>query len=270
MTNIKLIEGLDISPFTRLIWKNNDTAKLWSKRLNMVARLQHAAEYLTVKEGIRPCATLHIDNKSEELIEQITRDGLYWIPIQRVGKYQGFAHYHPPVKDINNSTVYGVLASKLSDAELFKNASRMGNHNIIGQLLGYPECCIEFFNKVWKQGYYDPLFNIALNTNQRKEKDNIIEVNPQLATNQFLRYWGVRLTTHFPCSYHCEETVKVGKMWFNLINKIDKEVSEWMIELLTTPFEWSVYRGIAEVKHKYFYGLTNSLPTSEKLTVVVN
>jgi len=266
---------LEVLPFTRIVFYNKELKSIWKEKINRISRAHNAVEYQTVLKGYRKCATLHISPKNmESVLKRIAEDGLVWLPISKTGAYEGFSHKHlPPSGDWN---YYGVLARSMEDALEFYNASVKGiktDHTTIGKLLGYPECCINFFNEIWPN-YYDPIFQAAERTNDhRYEETNFSKIiyieNPYPEANQTLRYVGIRITSHLPCSFKCEETKKIGKYWIKTMEEIDPEAMEWALEILSSPIVWDSYHGVVEVWTPYFIVISNTFPYMEKKRIVV-
>jgi hypothetical protein len=267
-----LIKGLDIHPFSRTIWNSPEAQEQWGPILKRAYRLHDTLEYEMVKQGLRKCATLHISPRNyDKTVEKIFLDNLVWLPIQRSRSYTGFSHTHFPVKELDaNSTVYGVLARKIEDAEAFRAASMSGStdHLKIGELLGFPKCCSKKFVEWWAEGYFDPVYQSAVSTlSAYRNEDGSITVEPHVAAQQMLRYTGYRLTSHFPCSLQCAESIKVGKVWYDLGKEVDPQGLEALMQILSLPGEWSVSHGIAVIETLPFTIVTNSLPTKRKWVV---
>jgi hypothetical protein len=85
-----------------------------------------------------------------------------------------------------------------------------------------------------------------------------------------LRYFGFRITSHFPCSLNCEATKEVGEVWLDVMKKMDADLADLLVEILEMPLVWSCLHGIAIVETPIFTIITNSLPTKESWTVMYN
>lgn len=269
---MELFKSIDIFPFTRVIYNSPEAQKEWSPKIYDAASLHHRAEFEMVRMGYRRAATMHISPRTyDKDIEMIMQNNLVWLPIQCTKNYSGFSHKHYPANPGDpNTSVYGVLARTLEDAETFRRASRNPvDHDVIGELLGFPKCCRDFFNEVWAAGYYDPVWQAAERTKgaQKVSDTHIIlkEVYPSAVHS--LRYAGPRITSHLSCSFSCEESNKVGQKWIECMEKIDRKGLHNMLEILNLPWRWSVYRGIAIVTTPYFRIITNSMPTIKEYVI---
>jgi len=87
------------------------------------------------------------------------------------------------------------------------------NHRALGLLLGYPECCVNFFCQNFNEN----------NTN--------LELKPtNMYTNISKRNEDMVLISHFPCHSDCEKSIELGKKYFEVLERIDPERGK---ELLT-------------------------------------
>jgi hypothetical protein len=150
----------------------------------------------------------------------------------------------------------GCLTKNHKDGQKFKEAYLINDHLKIGQMLGYPECCIKYFIRSFP---IDPV-PIWLGT------EGNITGYPE--ANGLLRYFGPRIVGHLPCSPTCLATQKIGKVWFETMKEIDKKLAEEMYDLLASPTIWNSYHGIVEIKTRYFIGLTNGLPLLKKPRII--
>lgn len=272
------IPKVDLHPFTKVAWKTKELKEIWAERILRVARAYNNAEYSLVKSGVRPCAVVHIDwYNADTIIEKITTDGLVYLPIRWSKKYQGFSHKHFfTQKGDPESFIYGVLSNSLESAKQFREAelNNKVDHKRIGELLAYPECCINAFNKRWGDGIIDPLFEAAEVVADKREVINggteVIYAKSHPYANPFLRYFGIRITSHLPCSIQCKETIEIGEAWIKAMRESDEEAADWAVEILSMPVKWNILKGIAQVETPLFFGITNTVFTEHKKEVILN
>ncbi len=81
----------------------------------------------------------------------------------------------------------------------------------LGRILGYPSCCVSFFCKRFSEH----------NPNLQLRPTNMF-------TNLTKRSQDCVLLSHFPCSSDCEESIALGKKYFEVIQKCDIERAEEM------------------------------------------
>lgn len=276
MTPEEMIPELDVPPFVRVIWNSPEAMQEWGPILERARSVHDELEYAMVKEGLRKCATLHIyPHNYDRMIERIQRDKLVWLPMVRTKNYSGFAHYHLYTDELDmDSSVYGVLARNLRDAEAFRAASagRRTDHKRLGELLGFPECCAQSFVDWWPT-YYDPVFQCAEQDDYEMIDDGggkaiLVDGGLHVATHQMLRYGGFRLTSHFPHSLTCEASIDVGRRWYELGMQINPQGMNALMKILKLDGKWSVLHGIATVVTEPFTMITNSIPTKHRWTVI--
>ena len=249
---MQLLEGIELPPFARTQWKNAESREEWGPVVKLATQAYNRAELETVRQGWRRCTTMHFNPNS--MTEDIKRlKGLAYLPITRVGCYQGFAHRHPAVEDGKPWNYYGVVGKTVEDAWAFVEATRVGDHGAMGDLLGYPKCCQDFFSTVWMAGFIDPVYQAAERTEGAKIEGNTVVI-PSSATFDGLRYIGVRMVPHLPCSFSCQGSGEIAEKW-QLLEGMDT-----VAKLLALPITWSCLNGIALVSTPHFQVSTNSNP----------
>lgn len=267
--------ALDIRPFTRIIWKNDDIKKEWKPKLNKAQHVHHESEWKTVAEGYRDVCTVHISNKNyKRMIDKLTEDGMFFKPLHKTARYSGFSHKHITPKGNENYNWYGVASKDNKICKEFAKADRKNDHKTIGKYLNFPQCCRDKFNKVWSKGIIDPIFEAVecLDESELVYKDNgkllkIDEVYPE--SHMMLRYIGIRMTSHLPCSMKCEKTKEYSHFWKEVKKEIDKDGYNYLMEILKMPLTWDAYRGIVEVTTPIFKVITTTGFTWDKRIVEV-
>ena len=246
---------MEITGFTRTILKHGKPDI--SEQVSKASRLFGKIEYQTVLQGQRKATTdhLYLDNLKEK-IDKFNRDGLVFTPCQRSGFYQGFAHKHKEVKPGEPYYWFGAVTRTVEDGLIFKEAEAKNDSQTIGGLLGYPECCTKYFSKTFS-GNYDPVWC--------GHSDVVGE--PEI--NILLRYFGIRIVSHLPCSPYCEGTLKIARERVDIANKIDPETTEWVLEYLSSPMTWNSYHGVVEVDTPDFLGLTHTYPFMDKPRIII-
>jgi len=258
---------MNLKPFVKIAWNSNKERRQWREVIQKAGQLSFQVEYETVKRGLRQVNVYHIDPQCfDEQIEKVVEDGLVFLPILRSRKYSGFSHQHYPVEKLDiNCFVYGAIAHDLETAKKFREASRNGDHITQGMLLGYPKCCCEFFQNAWiKQKALDPCYETGLNTEGYNVNKGVVHIEGNPLLNQMLRYFGLRITPFFPCSFKCPEAIKIGEQWFDLMNKLDSNTAETIKSLLKAPLTWSLHKSIIEVTTPHFRGIVNGYDCERK------
>jgi len=249
----------EIAPFVRFSWKSPEIARKYEPMKTRIERLCHQVEYEAVKRGLRAANVFHMTPQSfDKQIEQITLDGLVFLPILRSKQYQGYSHRHYPVESLDmNSFVYGVVARDVKSALEFREAHKgKTDHMTIGRLLGYPECCVKFFVEKWSQGILDLTYETAMNTPDCVVEGQTVIVQGSPFVNTLLRYFGFKICPFFACSFQCDKAIAFGKEWFDIMKELDKQAAEVLLEFLSMRTKWSMRNLIIFVEHPLFAGAT--------------
>lgn len=266
-------ERIELDPITRKVWWNPKLQEEWEPRLDRVRDLYFEAEKQTFLKGMRRVFVYHVNStRFDASYEFLRENDLVFYPTNKSGIYQGFSHKHMPVERGKPYTLYGavVRGDDKEAGRLFEEYSKGTpvNHVEIGKLLGYPECCLDFFDKTWNKTSIDPIYESAIDTEDAMIEDNTATVECHPYCNNMLRYFSIRITPHLPCNMQCEDTIKWGEQWIEVMNEIDAEATKWVVELLSMPLTWDCYRGVAIIDAPIFRGITNSDTALEKKIVV--
>ncbi|MBR9681071.1 MAG: DUF483 domain-containing protein [Candidatus Altiarchaeota archaeon] len=148
----------------------------------------------------KPASVFLLDGKTNVWITDFKRQ------CEAVGLF--FEISHPNKHD--ESTIAFVSKSK----KLLSELSQYYLNDMVktGKLLGYPDCCIDF----WK----------ALSTGNF-EKDILNKLKTSIQnTKNFSSYlnifsMGNRIISHNPCSFDCKNSLYVAKQLINILKKVD-------------------------------------------------
>ncbi len=89
------------------------------------------------------------------------------------------------------------------------------DHMRFGKVLGYPDCCIDFFKDFNNHNIYNHLYETYKHT----------EGKPNFLCNSLFMDFTYSLIHHIPCSYTCKKTIKFAR---ELLQEIEKEESEFV------------------------------------------
>lgn len=246
---------MKINDFSRVIWKKGK--ENLSSNLYKSVELLSKCEYKTVTNGLRTASTLSVTFDNLPLmLEEINNDGLIFTPCKKTKFHDGFVNIGKEANDGEPYMWFGCVTKTVEDSELFKNAYTKSDHSSLGDILGYPLCCVEYFNSNFDNNY-DPIF---LETNE------IINGNPVI--NILLKPFGPRIISHLPCSPHCERSIEIGNERVDLMRSIDRKTTDWLVDYLSSKMTWDSYHGIIEVDTTNFLGLTNGFPIMDKPRVI--
>ncbi len=220
------------------------------------------AEFEMTATGRRKVGTLHLDPKNfDNQLDQLNEKELYFVPIFRSKRKEGFSHNLEIEDKIYNDTViYGAISKNLNYAKEFRDLHKKESldHEKIGDLLGYPSCCSHFFNENFKDNK-DPIFNVA-SASDTEGKNFCYNIKNTPKENAIhLKYFGFRVIPWIPCSYYCTESQKYAKEWINLMYEIDHDTTEKLLGILSTPGEFSLVNGQMLWKSDLFIGMCDAI-----------
>lgn len=252
-----------IEPFTKTNWKSAEARDEWNEWMTRMRQAKDAAEWLSVMDDRtdRTAAIIHVNNHNRETwLQRISEHDLVYRPIRYSEPYDGFSHKHRPTdKHDPERVTYAVISESEEIAEDFVNAESEGEkrHSDIGEYLGFPECCREFFGDVWLGGTIDPMYEIAENSgNAEQLGDNDIRiVDPDPRANILWRYFGVSFITHIPCSFDCEHTHEIAQARGEIMaDNGYKEEANRLFQWLSMPHIWTGHNGLMHIRNQYIIG----------------
>ena len=109
-----------------------------------------------------------------------------------------------PEKDPHLGMYFIYFSKDETKAYLASYYELIENHQKLGLLLGYPECCVDFFYQNFNENKTDlQLKPTNLYTNITKRNEDLVVIS------------------HFPCNSDCEKSIELGKRYLELLYKID-------------------------------------------------
>lgn len=218
--------------FIRVAWVSDRAREVWEPRVRRLSRIWSAVEWLSVAAGLRPCAILRLSE-------------------------QRLAHLEPRWRALS------LDIARLSDAaaplrvglgsppevDELRAAWKHRAHDAIGALLGYPDCCREFFLATSIQrSFADPTWFMA-NGSSAEAGRVAVTVSGHPHANVLWRRLGVRLVPHLPCAFDCPATIDLGRHLLTVVDGMGGTAeSNLFREMLSWPVEWSSLHGISETK----------------------
>jgi len=262
----------EVFPFVSVCWNGRKIKQEWESTVQRISQANFIAEYEMIKRGHRRANTYHIAAwKFDDDINWATENGLVVLGIHRTQAHEGYDHrfyMHDTIKQ--DTLVYGVAALTYEDAKAFKDAHTTNgtDHKLVGQMLGYPQCCIDWFLSVWPHKTSEPMFLLAQNTEGAVQVDNnTVEVTGNPLLNILPRAFGLRTCSFYPHSMLCDDAAKFCGHWVDIMMEYEPDATENLIEALNMPMEWSMHHGIVEVRTPLFRGATNGVFTDSKQVI---
>lgn len=259
--------------FTRVSWASDAAREVWSPRLQRITRAWLDLEWLSVAEGVRPCAILSQTPRDffADSATWLARGLAAWPVEDPATVAPGAAASDPPAEPrrAGGREGAGIVVGTLEDLVRFRAAYERSDHAEIGSLLGVPPCCHEFFRRVWvDEGWCDTTWAMALGSVEAPRAERTLTVSGPPECNILWRWMGVRAVPHLPCSTACRATAQLGRLFLELGRRSGKEAEmDWLEEILGWPLEWTALHGIAEIKTPVLKVTTQTDATAEKLAV---
>lgn len=228
--------------FTRIIWVSSHAKEVWQPRLSRISKSFSQIEFESVLQSKRSAYLYSIDGQRfiETQIEIDSQfDNLSLIPLDKITKTNSYSNTQQRVDDQTEDYNVRCVLIETKYKKQFAEAWKTGNNSIIGKLLGYPQCCIDFFENYWvKEKFLDTTYPMSINGTIGPKECNIL-----------WRWTGVRAVSHLPCSFDCTHTYNqaVDNIKFGRQLGFDQEM-DWLEQILDWPVQWSALHGIAEIK----------------------
>jgi predicted transcriptional regulator len=259
---------IKLDPFDKRNWKTAESRDKWRDVMQKAAEAKREAEWRSVMEGStdRKAAIIHITNTSrEKWLRRLSQEDLVYRDIRFTKPYGGFSHKTFPTshQDPERMT-YSVIAQNEDIADKMVEAEQEmqgpDGHEVIGELLGFPKCCRDYFNEYFiEKQFKDPMYESACNTaGVEKVEGNPHHLkvpNPHDKINPMWRYFGWSFITHLPCSLDCDRSKEVAEQRKQIMldNGYDEAV-EALEEWLGLPSVWSGKAGLMHIVNKHFIG----------------
>jgi SAM-dependent methyltransferase len=242
--------------FTRLAWVSDRAREVWEPRLVRLAGTWNEVEWRAVIEGVRACAVTMAG--PEEYVRRApawAEAGLTALPVEIHGVSGQPYDATPVAPEPGQPFVFRFVVGRPEHTAEFKRAWDAADQERIGDLLGYPPCCREFFRRAWvDDAMVDTTWPMAVATAAAREialdeDTTSIDVEGPAQANILWRWMGVRAVPHLPCRFDCPATVEFADRLVSVGRNagFDEEM-DWLLEILSWPVEWSALHGIAEVK----------------------
>lgn len=227
----------------RVQWASEDLKKLWVPRISEIQNMLTATELWSVAHGMRRGAIAHaiIGGSGWHDLSTFAKEHNLVLTPFGVSSVEDYSNsVKPPT--VGDPVMLRIFVSK-EGVEVPRTDREWG------EVLGYPECCREFFEEHWvKRGRHE----LGLYQCQSLVSAPIsIPIN--VTHNILLRFLGVRPVFHLPCSYECAPTAEHAHKYKELSISLGfAEQYSWMLELLNQPFVVNSKNGIGEITHPFF------------------
>tara|TARA_Y100000310_G_scaffold342824_1_gene447666 strand:+ start:1686 stop:2528 length:843 start_codon:yes stop_codon:yes gene_type:complete len=162
----------------------------------------------------------------------------------------------------SGSGLHHIYLSKDKNKAIFlKLLESKNDDKAVGELLDYPQCCIDFFmkNKEKQQKIQNDYILPALNNSE--------EFKFPFYTNHAIRYFDVTLLSHFPHSFNCKESIEIAKNNLQCIKKYSEELGNKFETMLKCPVLYTENNGVFMFKD---YKLNNNILEFNEIKSTIN
>ncbi|MCK9494160.1 MAG: class I SAM-dependent methyltransferase [Dehalococcoidia bacterium] len=254
--------------FTRRQWVSTRAREAWEPRLQAITQAWGEIERESVEAYVRRAALTNLrpDHLAQET-EWAARRGLILLPLRqlaRAAEYSASSEAPRPGQEWDYRAVY----LRTDTVAEWTDAWRASDDHALGDLLGYPLCCRDAFQRIWvRDQQVDTTW--AMVADPAGETVELRDIDPH---NQILGRWaGYRAVPHLPCSWTCARTRLFGRLLIDLGRRRGYgQAMDWLEEALSWPYEWSALHGIAEIRSPILRIATRTDATASRYTVRIH
>jgi len=259
-----------LSEFTRYAWTSDRAREVWEPRVHRIIAGLQEVEWRSIILGLRSCALRVVS--PDQLASLTAMLASYSLQVETLQEIAVSENYSASLQTPTEGQQFGYwsVLGRQAETQQFKQAYKTNNQVMLGQLLGYPSCCSEFFADVWvHQGFVDTTWAMAYRTQTRNpQSSTVIEIPRISKSSMLLRWLGPRYVFHLPCQFDCQATADLADQMAEVWQQSGfTEELDWLREMLCWPVEWSALHGIAEIKTPVVKISTRTDATAEKYIV---
>jgi len=210
-------------------------------------------ELLAVKHGIKPLLRTVIQPENVKSVKMICKEKGLSSMIKSFNQLYG-ADLVSPINIIYISKSKDLLRKAYL-------SEKSEDRRLIGELLGYPPCCVEFFSEALKNGKFPYPVKTYLKTEGKPSflVNNIFKMESRLGSKELEifqkdidfanRIHHLFLISHIPCSYTCKKSIKIGRKILALLKREEPELAKEIVFTLKKPLlffddlNWVIFDG---------------------------
>lgn len=215
-------------------WNTARARDVWAPRIGAISAAWMRVERDSVARGKRPSALLSLGGR--ELVDLSRFASASGLAIAVLGEALVSDTYSNADVPTAGSRYQGIRAA-LTRPELtprWHEAWATRDAIRIGELLGFPPCCAEFFKRTWQEA---------------RKSDTTPWMGEGNLVNILLRWLGVRLVPHLPCSFGCERSAEFTESLSDLWPATELA---WAREMLSWRMEYTSLHGAGVVTTPLF------------------
>lgn len=254
--------------FTRVQWVSQRAKDVWLPRITRISQAWDNIERWSVIDGCRASALQVVAPENlSSLTVFLSQHGCIALPLSQQGAGSQYSSTTPAMNGGKWAYRIAVIPSEPDVARAWTEAWQNSDDLKIGGLLGFPQCCQQFFKSVWVDGKcVDTTWHQA--AHESIIHPDLLVMKAPAATNLLWRWLGVRMVPHLPCSHRCQETVALAESMKHCAEKRGfVEEWSWIEEILSWPVRWSALHGIALIETPILTISTRTDATAETISV---
>jgi len=200
--------------------------------------MTRALDILYVLENLKPVSRIIIkeDNLNKLLKKHKLKSTISDFRIKKIVNNNLYSD--KGIKNLKEGSSFLYISKNKKLAEQAKEAEEDNNHKKLGKLLGYPNCCIKFFEDNF------PIESKKSNDYTLATLRNSTSFILPFQNNITLRHMDLALISHFPCSFHCKHSIKIAEKNLKTIEKHSKEIAAIMGGMLQGAVIYTKDQGI--------------------------
>ncbi len=205
-------------------------------------------EVFYVIEGVKPCARiLFPEDELKKVTDFLSEKSVHaFFSDFKVAKQNAQSEFYSDksIKIPKNAPQKGHFLAYLSKnrdiAQKAKLAEQKNNHKELGLLLGYPECCCNFF----ADNFDDKNTDLTL-----KVLENSKGYEFSFYNNIGARHFDVSLLSHFPHSFGCRPSIKTAESNLKILSENSLPLAEIFPKILKSVLVYTTDEGIFLLKN---------------------
>jgi hypothetical protein len=218
--------------------------------LNLFGSITTSLEVLYVINNLKPCTRLSIDSKKLNILKKFLKNNNLYFEISdfkiksvKDKNKKGFSNV-----GIRCNSKYGKSYVYISKNQIISKKAKyyesICDDTNFAKLLGYPKCCINFYKKNLNLAKTKQLDFILFSLKNKQSKTKkTIEKFP-FYNNYSLRYFGITLINHFPCSPTCKNSIIIAKKNLLFLKKYYPKLAKQFIKELKSTVIYTEKQGI--------------------------
>jgi hypothetical protein len=245
-----------IPEFVRTAWVSEVARAYWEPKIQAINQVWPIVERASVYERLRKGALQSVDPAQLPALQvECFEHNMPMTVVGIEGAHESYGNAVVPYQP-GKSFLFRVYIG--SWPKTFLAAWQTDDQRTIGQALGFPECCVQFFERYWQRdGWRDLTYPMLESQHENRITNNVL-----------LKALGVRPVFHLPCSFTCQESCAIGEQVLALMILLGHSQEEaWVRELLSMPMEWTSLHGVAIVVTPLFKLVYASDPLPTKATL---